>query len=163
MQSNTAQQTEARGRRFDMACTAWQFRLRGATLGVLCWTVITLAAMLSPRVEGYGTHEQLGFPPCSFLAKYHWPCPTCGLTTSVSATVHGQLATAWHANAFGPPLTMALLVCGAAGLLEILTGRDCQCCLRPGLWCLWAPALGVLAGWAINLAAGCASGRWPLP
>jgi hypothetical protein len=139
-----------------------ELRLRGLCVALPCLVTIAVGAWLLPRPEGYGTHEQLGLAPCTFLAKHGWPCPTCGLTTSVSATVHGQFTAAWRANAFGPPLTVALLVFGTAGLLELLTGRDHLCCLRAGLWCLWAPALGVLAGWAINVAVGFAWGRWPL-
>ena len=49
-----------------------------------------LAVWLSPDSRGFGTHQQLGLPPCSFQQLFGVPCPSCGMTTSFSHFVRGQ-------------------------------------------------------------------------
>ena len=66
-------------------------RLRGGALVLSCGTVLVVAALLTPRASGQGTHQQLGLPACSFLVQTGYPCPSCGLTTSVVAMAHGKL------------------------------------------------------------------------
>jgi hypothetical protein len=46
--------------------------------------LLLIARMLRPSVNGVGTHQQLGLPPCAFLHFTGVPCPSCGLTTSVA-------------------------------------------------------------------------------
>ncbi len=53
-----------------------------AAAALFCMVVMGVAVYLEPDPRGYGTHEQLGFPPCSLAEFFHFPCPTCGLTTS---------------------------------------------------------------------------------
>ncbi|MCA1947363.1 MAG: DUF2752 domain-containing protein [Armatimonadetes bacterium] len=80
----------------------------------LSWLAGTLlGAWIVPSPRGHGSHEQLGLPACSVMALLHRPCPGCGLTTSVSATLRGRLAEAFRAHPFGPPL-YALATFGAA-------------------------------------------------
>ena len=40
-------------------------------------------------------------PPCPLRTLTGVPCPLCGMTTSVEATLHGHLATALRANPAG--------------------------------------------------------------
>lgn len=47
-------------------------------------TLLLIARLLRPSVDGVGTHRQLGLPPCAFLHFTGVPCPSCGLTTSVA-------------------------------------------------------------------------------
>ena len=49
-----------------------------------------LAAWLKPDQRGFGTHQQLGLPPCSFQETTGLPCPSCGMTTCFSHFVRGQ-------------------------------------------------------------------------
>jgi hypothetical protein len=46
----------------------------GAVLGIARW--------LEPSPQGFGTHQQLGLYPCTFLAWTGHPCPMCGATTT---------------------------------------------------------------------------------
>jgi len=74
-----------------------------ALLGCL---VFTVAAILSPydtdgRPLSHGTHRQLGLPPCAMKALTGFPCPSCGMTTSISLVMHGDLAAASEANPAG--------------------------------------------------------------
>jgi hypothetical protein len=63
--------------------------------------VLAVAAWLQPSPAGYGTHTQLGLPPCNFLRLTHLPCPSCGMTTCFTWMVRGQIAKAFLANPFG--------------------------------------------------------------
>ncbi|MGF1468302.1 MAG: DUF2752 domain-containing protein [Sandaracinaceae bacterium] len=93
----------------------WLFFLAG-TLGV-----IICAAVLTPAVEGHGTHTQLGLPPCGFLVATGFPCPGCGLTTSFSHMVRLQVGGALSANPFGVLLfsvTLLMVPVSFFGLLR---------------------------------------------
>src|SRR5689334_8979719 len=61
--------------------------------GVLLATsaILITAARLHPDAHQYGTHEQLGLPPCGFLVMTGLPCPTCGMTTAFAYATHGRL------------------------------------------------------------------------
>lgn len=65
--------------------------------------VFAVAAILSPydtegRPLSHGTHRQLGLPPCAMQALTGIPCLSCGMTTSISLVMHGDLAAAREAN-----------------------------------------------------------------
>jgi hypothetical protein len=82
--------------------------------------VLVLARSLHPDSRGFGTHEQLGLPPCGWLALTDLPCPACGLTTAFAHMARGDLTGAWSAHVFGVVLfglvTLAVPVCAWAGL-----------------------------------------------
>lgn len=60
-----------------------------------------LAFRLEPSPRGYGTHQQLGLPPCSIQFLFGIPCPSCGMTTSFAWYIRGQWGLAWQANPAG--------------------------------------------------------------
>jgi hypothetical protein len=69
----------------------------------LVWLGVTSVALyLTPDPSGHGTHQQLGMPPCPSVLLFDRPCPGCGLTTSWTALVHGQLGMAFRAHPLGP-------------------------------------------------------------
>jgi hypothetical protein len=72
------------------------------TLALGLTVVLATAGHLQPDPRGYGTHEQLGRPPCAILRLTGRPCPACGLTTSFAWFVRGELARSWRANPAGP-------------------------------------------------------------
>jgi hypothetical protein len=137
-------------------------RLAGLAAAACGLAALGLAGGLTPNPQGYGTHEQLGVPGCSFMARTGYPCPTCGLTTSVAAAVRGQLGLAWRAQPFGLVVAAALAALAAAGTAQLACGRDVVGRLRPRLWWLWAAVGGVLAGWTWVLVDGTLAGRWGL-
>jgi hypothetical protein len=47
------------------------------------------------------THRQLGLPQCTFKLMTGQPCPSCGMTTSFSLFVRGDLVNAARANWVG--------------------------------------------------------------
>ena len=69
--------------------------------------MLGVGRMLTPNGTGVGTHEQLGLPPCMFLKLTGIPCPSCGLTTSVTYAAHLQFGASFTAQPFG--LMIALL------------------------------------------------------
>lgn len=94
---------------------------RKPLIGQLIWFVFWLGVTavgvyLSPSPRGHGTHTQLGLSPCASATLFDRPCPGCGLTTSFTATIHGQFLEAFQAHIFGPILyllfTVTALVCG---------------------------------------------------
>jgi len=137
-------------------------RLRGLLVATACWAVAAAAWSLSPRPSGHGTHEQLGLPACSFLARTGLPCPSCGLTTSLAEMARGRAGRAFHAHPFGPLLLAAVILLGAAGSAQVACGRDVLRLLRPSLWWLAAAVVAMFAGWGLKLAIGFAAGELPV-
>jgi len=64
-------------------------------------TMLGVGRWLTPNAAGVGTHEQLGLPPCMFLKLTGIPCPSCGLTTSVSYAAHLQFGASFLTQPFG--------------------------------------------------------------
>ena len=77
--------------------------------------VIAVAIWLSPYdADGnplrYGTHQQLGLPPYTAKEMIGVPCPSCGMTSSFSLLVHGDILNSLKANFAGTILvTFGLL------------------------------------------------------
>ncbi|OYT71746.1 MAG: hypothetical protein CFK48_04025 [Armatimonadetes bacterium CP1_7O] len=90
-------------------------------LGVL--VMFGVGWYLTPNPEGHGTHRQLGLPPCTIYFLTGRPCPSCGLTTSVSAILHGQFGLAWRANPIGYLVVAAAVGVGLNSLLALVSGR----------------------------------------
>lgn len=66
--------------------------------------VLGASRWLTPSPTGVGTHEQLGLPPCGFLAWLGVPCPACGLTTSFAHLAHGDVLASLRVHPLGLPL-----------------------------------------------------------
>lgn len=91
--------------------------LNGQLSWFILWVAITaVGAFLTPDRHGHGTHQQLGLPPCPTVLIFDRPCPGCGLTTSWTALIHGDLATSFHAHPLGPALYLILTVLAWASL-----------------------------------------------
>ncbi len=110
--------------------------LAGQLMYGMLWVGVTLfGAVLRPEVAGHGTHEQLGLPPCPSALFWDRPCPGCGLTTSFSAFIHGNLPLAFHAHPLGPFLYLALTVTGIVAIGRFVQGRRLDVSVRP--WSTW--------------------------
>ena len=137
-------------------------RFKAAIIAGPCVAMLIAGWSLSPRASGYGTARQLGLPSCSFLMNSGWPCPSCGLTTSVAAAVRGDILHALRAQPFGVVLTLAAFVLASAGLAQLVSGRDCLGAFHLGWPWLAAGLVGMLLGWAVVLLLGMAEGTWPM-
>ena len=72
----------------------------GAVL-LLASVTLGLSRYLQPSTRGFGTHQQLGLPPCTFLLLTGIPCPSCGLTTSFAHAAHLHFLNSFLAQPFG--------------------------------------------------------------
>jgi hypothetical protein len=100
---------------------------------LVCWSLFliggfSLALYLEPDPRGFGTHQRLGLPPCTFRALLDIPCPGCGMTTSFSHFVRGNIVQAARANIGG--VLLALI------------------CVVQIPWCWWSAARGRL--WCVT-------------
>ena len=98
----------------------WSYAL--LLLGVL--VMVGVGLYLTPDPAGHGTHQQLGLPPCTIYYLTGRPCPSCGLTTSVSAILHGQFGLAWRANPMGFVIVAGALAVAINSLLALFWGRS---------------------------------------
>jgi hypothetical protein len=71
------------------------------SVATLAAVTLGLARWLTPSPNGFGTHQQLGLPACTFLHYTGFPCPSCGLTTCFAHAAHGQFFSAFLAQPFG--------------------------------------------------------------
>ncbi|RLT10791.1 MAG: DUF2752 domain-containing protein [Planctomycetota bacterium] len=85
-------------------------RLLLVLLGAGIVVVFGIAGWCQPDPRGYGTHEQLGMPPCTFRELTGVNCPHCGLTTSFSWFVRGKIGNSMQANPAGLILASASVV-----------------------------------------------------
>ena len=107
---------------------------------------------LEPDPRGFGTHEQLGLPPCGLRTFFGRPCPACGITTSIVQTLHGHPWLALQTQPFGPLFVSLVLLLWVAALRSLASGED----LRPTLylwprWRLWTLLTLFLLAWSWKL------------
>jgi hypothetical protein len=78
----------------------------GATL----LSLLALAGVLTPDARGFGTHERMGLPPCTFRQLTGYRCPSCGMTTSWAHLVRGRAGDAFRDNVGGAMLGLATVI-----------------------------------------------------
>jgi hypothetical protein len=101
----------------------WQQRvvLVAAAIGLLA--LLLVAAWLPPDPRGFGTHQRLGLPPCSFRQWTGWRCPSCGMTTAWSCLMRGRIGASFQANTGGALLGLMSVVAVPWALVSGLRGR----------------------------------------
>jgi hypothetical protein len=85
--------------------------------------ILAVAWWLQPDPRGFGTHQQLGLPPCTFQFLWGIPCPSCGMTTSFSSVIHGNFPQAFHANRAGFLLACSLILFIPWSIVSLTYGR----------------------------------------
>ncbi len=101
----------------------WYERLLLGVLAVMLLTLLATAAWLSPRVQGLGTHQQLGLPPCTFATHFGMRCPSCGMTTSWAHLMNGNVLGSMQANSAGCLLGVLAVITGPWALISAIRGR----------------------------------------
>lgn len=135
---------------------------------VACLMLFGLAAgwrlviAIAPSPTGLGSHTQLGLPPCTFPMLTGFPCPTCGMTTSVAYAARGHVAASFHAQPAGLALSFAIFLFTACAAVTLLTGRAWKLSARvtPALL-VGVPFAVLMLGWGIKIAMGLAEGTLP--
>ena len=117
-----------------------------------------VAGMLRPDGRGFGTHQQLGLPPCTFRVLFGRRCPSCGMTTSWAYLVRGKIVQAAAANVGGTLLGMITAVAAIWLLTSVVWGRWLGLVPNAILvaWLLAVVAAVTLVDWVIRLAVGSA-------
>lgn len=94
-----------------------------ALLAGTLFALLAVSAWLTPDPSGMGTHTQLGLPKCTMAAMTGLRCPGCGMTTSWSLVMHGDVETALATN-FGGTVLCLLAIFSVPILMGIaITGR----------------------------------------
>ncbi len=106
----------------------WAQRVVLVSAGAALLSLLALAGAVAPDSRGFGTHEQLGLPPCTFRQLTGYRCPSCGMTTSWSHLVRGRVGVAFRDNVGGALLG---LVTGLLAPWSLISGWR-------GRW-LWRP------------------------
>lgn len=101
----------------------WYLRAVLAGAGAIAVGLLLVAGLLTPNPDGYGTHRQLGFPPCSFTMWFNVRCPACGMTTSWAHMTKGHVIESFAANAGGALLALTAVVAGPWSLWSGLRGK----------------------------------------
>jgi hypothetical protein len=94
-----------------------------AATGAILVGLLATAAMLKPEDRGFGTHQQLGLPPCSFKVLAGMRCPSCGMTTAWANLVRGRLTHAAAANMGGVVLGVTAIGLGPWALVSGIRGK----------------------------------------
>jgi hypothetical protein len=114
---------------------------------------LALAGSLRPDPSGMGTHEQIpGFGPCTARVLWGIPCPVCGMTTSWSHAVKGQLLPALRASASGTLLALVALALSVWFLASAWRGawRWIEPAPWPVTWVILAVMGLVLLEWMLR-------------
>ena len=121
--------------------------------GVLLSLVFATALWLDPDPRGFGTHQGLGLPPCTFRENFEVPCPSCGFTTSFSHFVRGQWLQSARVNLAGLGLAILCAVQIPWAFFSSYQGRMFRVS-NPDqvfLWVLVGTTLGMLLVWLIRI------------
>lgn len=115
--------------------------------------LLFVSGRLTPDPQGLGTHHQLGLPQCSVREYLGIRCPSCGMTTSWSHMVRGQVFGSVRANAGGALLAV---VSATAGPWMFACGLRGRWLLRPpNEWVVLGIGLAVILvtviDWIIRL------------
>jgi hypothetical protein len=89
----------------------------------LVWLGVTgVGVALQPDPHGHGTHQQLGLMPCPSVLAFNRPCPGCGLTTSWTRLLHGDVPGSFSAHALGPIAYALFTLSALIGLFGVIRG-----------------------------------------
>ncbi len=98
------------GNQVDPLRLSKTWRVLAAVSGLAVLGILVTARCLEPASAGFGTHQQLGLPPCTSIALYGIRCPSCGMTTAWSLATRGEFLEAARMNCGG--LLLALIALG---------------------------------------------------
>lgn len=122
--------SEAEYRQYLRSRRMLSLRVRATLIAVavLLIGVFGIAFWLNPYDETgaprrLATHTQLGLSPCGFYQMTDVPCPSCGMTTSFSLLMHGDIVNSLRANAAGTLLALLWLAAIPWSVVSAWLGR----------------------------------------
>lgn len=98
-------------------------RFRAMAVFAACTAVLGVASALKPDPRGFGTHQQLGLPPCISEEYLGIPCPLCGMTTSFTLMADARPVDAFHAQPAGAFFFVATVLIAAGAASTAITGH----------------------------------------
>ena len=122
-------------------------RVLAGLSGVAVLAILVTARCLEPSSDGFGTHQQLGLPPCTSVALFGIRCPSCGMTTSWSLATRGEFLAAGRINCGGLLLAIIALAYLPASCYFTWRGRSTR-----GAWFSMALGISILTSLAIAIA-----------
>lgn len=111
------------GTSMDWGALRWYERTVAIVVGAILLALLIVAARLEPNPTGLGTHQQLGLPACTARQWWGVRCPSCGMTTSWSHLMRGNVAAAVRANCGGALLAVLALIGGPWLVVSGVWGR----------------------------------------
>jgi len=129
-------------------------RLYGLALTLASGGVLGVAAWLTPDPEGHGTHTQLGFTRCGWVALFDKPCPTCGMTTAFGHAAEGQFLQSAVTQPVGSLLSLIAAAMLWGGVHAAISGARVDGLLLRlvNRWTLLGGFALLLAAWGYKLA-----------
>jgi len=113
----------------------WKIRLLLIGWSLFLIAGFGVAIQTNPDPRGFGTHQRFGFAPCVIRNQLSIPCPSCGMTTSFSHFVRGQIRQSAQANTAGLVLAIVCLVMIPWSWISVY---------RKQLWLVSNPETGLL-------------------
>lgn len=128
--------------------------LGGVTIVLI--SLLATAACLRPVEQGFGTHQQLGLPPCSAVQWFGRRCPSCGMTTAWAHLLAGSPLRACRANAGGALTGVCALLAAPWALFSAARGRWWLGCPGEGVWIIFSVLVAsvTLIDWCCRLVVG---------
>ena len=81
-------------------------RIAAAAIAAACLSILIVAAVLQPSSDGFGTHKQLGLPPCGWVLAFGKPCMTCSMTTAFAHMARGHVVSGFVTQPMGALLAV---------------------------------------------------------
>lgn len=107
--------------------------------------LLVVAWLLPPASRGFGTHQALGLPACSWPARFGVPCPSCGMTTAFALASKGRIVESFTTQPMGCVLAIAAGMTFVAAIWTLATGRT--------VWPVYERLLGARLAWFAGIAA----------
>lgn len=136
--------------------TRWSLLIVGFGLAIP-WLI---AVTLTPDHRGWGTHQQLGLPPCTIQRVFGHRCPACGMTTAFAHLARGGFGSALQCSVSGT--VVGILTALAIPWTWATAWRGQWWRPRPAepawLWAAWGLCGLILVEWIVRLTVPFSSG-----
>ncbi|MFM1803707.1 MAG: hypothetical protein RL136_586 [Planctomycetota bacterium] len=122
-------------------------RQRTAALVVFLATtgLLSVAWSLEPSQRGFGTHQALGLPACSWPARFGLPCPSCGMTTAFAFAAKGRFVESFVTQPMGFLLAIMAGMTLVGSAWTVVTGHS--------LWPVYERLWNARTAWFLGIAA----------